>query len=25
MQVGLILESPIAGLTLYHQEMAWRK
>jgi hypothetical protein len=22
MQVGLILESPIAGLTLYHQEMA---
>jgi hypothetical protein len=25
MQVGLILESPIAGLTLYHQEMAWKK
>ena len=21
MQVGMILESPIAGLTLYHQEM----
>jgi hypothetical protein len=25
MQVGLILESPIAGLTLYHQEMEWKK
>jgi hypothetical protein len=25
MKVGLILESPIAGLTLYHQEMVWKK
>jgi hypothetical protein len=25
MQVGMILESPIAGLTLYHQEKRWKK
>jgi hypothetical protein len=25
MQVGMILESPIAGLTLYHQELGWKK
>jgi hypothetical protein len=25
MQVGMILESPIAGLTLYHQELVWKK